>query len=41
VPTAPAIAGALYQYDGIVRTRLPMRDSPAAQAITKPNVRRK
>ena len=41
VPTAPCIAGALYKYDGIVRTRLPMRDSPAAQAITKPNVRRK
>jgi selenium-dependent xanthine dehydrogenase len=41
VPTAPCIAGALYKYDGVVRTRLPMRDSPAAQAITKPNVRRK
>jgi xanthine dehydrogenase molybdenum-binding subunit len=41
VPTAPCIAGALYKYDGTVRTRLPMRDSPAAQAITKPNVRRK
>jgi xanthine dehydrogenase molybdenum-binding subunit len=41
VPTAPCIAGALYKYDGVVRTRLPMRDSPAADAITKPNVRRK
>jgi xanthine dehydrogenase molybdenum-binding subunit len=41
VPTAPCIAGALYKFDGIVRTRLPMRDSPAAEAITKPNVRRK
>ncbi len=41
VPTAPCIAGALYKYDGVIRTRLPMRDSPAAQAITKPNVRRK
>jgi xanthine dehydrogenase molybdenum-binding subunit len=41
VPTAPCIAGALYKYDGVVRTRLPMRDSPAAQAISKPNVRRK
>ncbi|MEX0612284.1 MAG: molybdopterin cofactor-binding domain-containing protein, partial [Pirellulales bacterium] len=39
VPTAPAIAGALYRYDGTVRTRLPMRESPAAQAIIKPNVR--
>ncbi len=41
VPTAPCIAGALYKYDGVVRTQLPMRDSPAALAITKPNVRRK
>jgi xanthine dehydrogenase molybdenum-binding subunit len=41
VPTAPCIAGALYKYDRTVRTRLPMRDSPAAQAITKPNVRKK
>ena len=40
VPTAPAIAGALYQFDGQVRRQLPMSDSPAAQAITKPNVRR-
>jgi xanthine dehydrogenase molybdenum-binding subunit len=40
VPTAPAIAGALYRYDGVVRTRLPMRESPAALAITKPNARR-
>jgi len=36
VPTAPAIAGALYKYDGVVRNRLPMSDSPAALAITKP-----
>ncbi len=41
VPTAPCIAGALYKYDGVVRTRLPMRESPAAEAITKPNIRRK
>ena len=40
VPTAPAIAGALYRYDGVVRTQLPMRDSPAAQAIAKPNTHR-
>jgi xanthine dehydrogenase molybdenum-binding subunit len=40
VPTAPCIAGALYKYDGIVRNELPMRDSPTAQAITKPNIRR-
>jgi xanthine dehydrogenase molybdenum-binding subunit len=36
VPTAPAIAGALYQFDGEVRRSLPMRDAPAALAITKP-----
>ena len=36
VPTAPAIAGALYQYDGVLRKQLPMRDSSAALAITKP-----
>ena len=28
VPTAAAVAGALYAFDGIRRTRLPMRDSP-------------
>ncbi len=32
VPTASATAGALYAFDGIRRTRLPMRDSPAALA---------
>lgn len=41
VPTAPCIAGALYKYDGIVRRQLPMRDSPAALAITKPNTRKR
>ena len=40
VPTAPAVAGALYQFDGTVRRQLPLSDSPAALAITKPNVRR-
>jgi xanthine dehydrogenase molybdenum-binding subunit len=33
VPTAGAVAGALYAYDGVRRTRLPMRDSPAARAM--------
>jgi selenium-dependent xanthine dehydrogenase len=33
VPTAPAVAGALEAFDGIHRTSLPMKDSPAAQAI--------
>ena len=28
VPTAAAVAGALYAFDGIRRTRLPMKDSP-------------
>ncbi len=32
VPTAAAVAGALYAFDGVRRTRLPMRDSPAARA---------
>ena len=33
VPTAPAVAGALYSYDGIRRFTLPMKDSPAARHI--------
>jgi len=32
VPTAAAVAGALYAFDGIRRTRLPMKESPAAIA---------
>jgi xanthine dehydrogenase molybdenum-binding subunit len=32
VPTASAVAGALHAFDGIRRTRLPMRDSMAAAA---------
>jgi xanthine dehydrogenase molybdenum-binding subunit len=31
VPTASAVAGALCAFDGVRRTRLPMRDSPAAR----------
>jgi selenium-dependent xanthine dehydrogenase len=31
VPTASAVAGALYAFDGIRRTRLPMKDSTAAR----------
>jgi selenium-dependent xanthine dehydrogenase len=34
VPTAAAVAGALEAYDGIRRYRLPMRDSPAARAMS-------
>jgi len=36
VPTAPAIAGALYQFDHVIRRKLPMTDSPAGKAIAKP-----
>ena len=39
VPTAGAVAGALYSYDGIRRFRLPMQDSPAA-APSIPKARR-
>ena len=39
VPTAPAIAGALYKFDGQIRRQLPMRDSRAALAITRPKRR--
>ena len=34
VPTAGAVAGALEAFDGIRRYTLPMRDSPAARAMT-------
>jgi len=33
VPTAPAVAGALFAFDGVRRYTLPMKDSPAARAI--------
>jgi selenium-dependent xanthine dehydrogenase len=33
VPTAAAVAGALYRFDGVRRTSLPMRDSAAARAV--------
>jgi xanthine dehydrogenase molybdenum-binding subunit len=32
VPTAAAVAGALHAFDGVRRTRLPMKDSPAARS---------
>jgi xanthine dehydrogenase molybdenum-binding subunit len=32
VPTASAVAGAVFAFDGVRRTRLPMRDSAAARA---------
>jgi xanthine dehydrogenase molybdenum-binding subunit len=34
VPTAGAVANALYRFDGKRRTRLPMKDSPAAKAMS-------
>ena len=34
VPTAGAVAGALEAFDGIRRYRLPMKDSPAAKAMS-------
>ncbi len=34
VPTAGAVANALYKFDGIRRYKLPMKDSPAARAIS-------
>ena len=34
VPTAGAVANALYRYDGKRRTSLPMKDSPAAKAMS-------
>jgi hypothetical protein len=34
VPTAPAVAGALAAFDGIRRFRLPMKDAPAARAMS-------
>jgi len=40
VPTAAAVASALYAYDGVRRTRLPMVDSAAARAAVPRLVRR-
>jgi xanthine dehydrogenase molybdenum-binding subunit len=39
VPTAAAVAGALEAYDGIRRTTLPMKDSPAACALSVGRIR--
>lgn len=40
VPTASAVAGALYAFDGVRRTSLPMRDSVAAHAAVPRRARR-
>jgi xanthine dehydrogenase molybdenum-binding subunit len=39
VPTAGAVAGALEAFDGIRRYRLPMKDSPAARAMSVGRIR--
>ncbi len=40
VPTAAAVAGALEAHDGVRRTTLPMKDSPAARAMSVGRIRR-
>ncbi|MBI4576839.1 MAG: selenium-dependent xanthine dehydrogenase [Planctomycetes bacterium] len=39
VPTAGAVAGALEAYDGVRRYTLPMKDSPAARALSVGRIR--
>ncbi len=39
VPTAAAVAGALEAFDGLRRTTLPMKDSPAARALSVGRIR--
>ena len=39
VPTAAAVAGALEAFDGMRRTQLPMKDSPAARALSVGRIR--
>ena len=39
VPTAAAVASALESFDGVRRTRLPMKDSPAAKACSVGKIR--
>lgn len=39
VPTAAAVAAALASFDGVRRTRLPMKDSPAAKAYSVGKIR--
>jgi xanthine dehydrogenase molybdenum-binding subunit len=40
VPTAAAVASALHAFDGVRRTTLPMKDSPAARALSVGRIRR-
>ena len=39
IPTAPAVAAALYKFDGIRRTKLPMKDSPGREGDPRQEVR--
>ena len=41
VPTAAAVAGALEAFDGVRRRTLPMKDSPAARAMSVGRIRRR
>ncbi len=41
VPTAAAVANALYAHDGVRRMTLPMKDSPAAKAMSVGKIRSK
>ena len=41
VPTAAAVAGALAAFDGQRRYTLPMKDSPAARAMSVGRIRRR
>ncbi len=41
VPTAAAVASALHAFDGVRRMTLPMRDSPAARAMSVGRARRR
>ncbi len=41
VPTAAAVAGALAAFDGVRRTKLPMKDSPAAAALSVGRIKAK
>jgi len=41
VPTAGAVAGALFRFDGIRRYQLPMKDSPAGKAMSVGKIKKK
>jgi xanthine dehydrogenase molybdenum-binding subunit len=41
VPTAGAVANALYAHDGVRRFTLPMKDSPAGKAMSVGKIRKR